>query len=282
MMVNPVDKFGVQNMIAEKAQALGAGATGNAAPNEKQKAAQEFVSLLFLEVLKAMRASIPKGGLFESDSLQSDVYMTLADTEVSRAIAGREGMGLRKIIEKALDRSAGKAIESGATKALDSNAARPLHLSALKTPSAGMPEDSHNHDFDPPATGAVSSGFGFRADPFTGESKFHKGLDIAAPLGSPIKAAAAGKVVFSGWADGYGNVVTVDHGDGIMTRYAHTAANLVNSGDDVAAGQEIALVGSTGRSTAPHLHFEVHKNGQAIDPMQVVGFQQFASGVKRG
>jgi murein DD-endopeptidase MepM/ murein hydrolase activator NlpD len=281
-MINPVDKFNVENLIAERAQALGAAQTGNATPKEKQKAAQEFVSLLFLEVLKAMRASIPKGGLFESDSLQSDVYMTLADTEVSRAIAGREGMGLRKMIEKALDRSAGKAMESGATKALDSNAARPLEHSALKTHGGGIAEDHHSHDFDPPATGVVSSGFGFRADPFTGESKFHKGLDIAAPLGSPIKAAAAGKVVFSGWADGYGNLVTLDHGDGITTRYAHTAANLVNPGDDVAAGQEIALVGSTGRSTAPHLHFEVHKNGQAIDPTQVVGFQQFASGVKRG
>jgi murein DD-endopeptidase MepM/ murein hydrolase activator NlpD len=281
-MINPVDKFNVENLIAERAQALGAAATGNAAANKKQKAAQEFVSLLFLEVLKAMRASIPKGGLFEGDSLQSDVYTALADTEVSRALAGREGLGLRKIIEKALDRSAGKAIETGATKALDSNAAWPHELGAVNPHGAAIAADHHRHDFDPPATGVVSSGFGLRADPFTGENRFHKGLDIAAPLGTPIKAAAAGKVVFSGWADGYGNLVTVDHGDGISTRYAHTAANLVNAGDDVGARQEIALVGSSGRSTAPHLHFEVHKNGQPIDPVQVVGFQQFASGVKRG
>jgi murein DD-endopeptidase MepM/ murein hydrolase activator NlpD len=280
-MINPVDKFNAHNLIAEKAQALGAAATGNAAPNEKQKAAQEFVSLLFLEVFKAMRASIPKGGLFESESLQSDVYTTLADTEVSRALAGREGMGLRKIIEKALDRSAVKAHEQNGPAPVDLNTARPLRLSAVKTPWASH-EDHHSHDFDPPATGVVSSGFGMRADPFTGENKFHKGLDIAAPLGSPIKAAAAGKVTFSGWADGYGNLVTVDHGGGISTRYAHSAANLVNVGDEVAAGQEIALVGSTGRSTAPHLHFEVHKNGRPIDPKEVVGFQQFAAGPKRG
>jgi murein DD-endopeptidase MepM/ murein hydrolase activator NlpD len=280
-MIGEINKFNAQNLIAERAQALGAAATGNAAPNEKQKAAQEFVSLLFLEVLKAMRASIPKGGLFESESLQSDVYMTLADTEVSRAIAGREGMGLRKIIEKALDRSAAKAVEPNGPTPVDLKTARSLHLSAVKTHDAGI-EDRHSHDLDVPAAGVVSSGFGFRADPFTGENKFHKGLDIAAPLGSPIKAAAAGKVVFSGWADGYGNLVTVDHGDGISTRYAHSAANLVNAGADVAAGQEIALVGSTGRSTAPHLHFEVHKNGQPIDPREVVGFQQVAGGVKRG
>ena len=76
--------------------------------------------------------------------------------------------------------------------------------------------------------------------------------------------------------------MTLDHGDGILTRYAHTAANLVNAGADVAAGQEIALVGTTGRSTAPHLHFEMHRNGQPIDPMQVVGFQQVSSGARKG
>jgi murein DD-endopeptidase MepM/ murein hydrolase activator NlpD len=219
-MINAVDKFNAHNLIADMTQALGAAATGNAAPNEKQKAAQEFVSLLFLEVFKAMRASIPKGGLFESESLQSDVYTALADTEVSRALAGREGMGLRKIIEKALDRSAAKALEQNAPAPVELNTARPLRLSAVKTPPASN-EDHHSHDFDPPATGVVSSGFGMRADPFTGENKFHKGLDIAAPLGSPIKAAAAGKVTFSGWADGYGNLVTVDHGGGISTLGPH-------------------------------------------------------------
>jgi murein DD-endopeptidase MepM/ murein hydrolase activator NlpD len=280
-MINPADKFNVHNLIAEKAQALGAAATGNSTPKEKQKAAEEFVSLLFLEVLKAMRASIPKGGLFESDSLQSDVYTTLADTEVSRVLAGREGMGLRKIIEKALDRGAAKALEQNRPPPVDLTKARPLPLSAVKTPSTGG-EDHHSRDFAPPVAGVVSSGFGLRADPFSGANKFHQGLDIAASPGSPIKAAAAGKVIFSGWADGYGNLVTVDHGDGISTRYAHTAANLVHAGDVVAAGEEIALVGSTGRSTAPHLHFEVHKNGRPIDPKEVVVFEQVAGRVKRG
>lgn len=280
-MINPIDKFNAQDLIAGKAQALGA-ATGNAAPNEKQKAAQEFASLLFLEVLKAMRAAIPKGGLFDSESLESDVYTSLSDTEVARSLAGREGMGLRRIIEKALDQSAAKALERSATKAPDSKAVRPLDAGPAKTPVHISIEENHDHEFEPPTKGVVSSRFGLRSDPFTGENRFHKGLDIAAPLGSPVQAAAAGKVVFSGWAEGYGNLVTLDHGDGILTRYAHTAANLVNAGDDVAAGQEIALVGTTGRSTAPHLHFEMHRNGQPIDPMQVVGFQQVSSGARKG
>jgi murein DD-endopeptidase MepM/ murein hydrolase activator NlpD len=280
-MIGAIDKFNAQDLIAGKAQALGA-ATGNAAPNEKQKAAQEFVSLLFLEVLKAMRAAIPKGGLFDSESLESDVYTSLSDTEVARSLAGREGLGLRRIIEKALDQSVAKTLDRSVIRAPDSNAVRPLDAGPAKTLGRISTEDNHSHDFETPAKGMVSSRFGVRPDPFTGESQFHKGLDIAAPLGSPIIAAAAGKVVFSGWAEGYGNLVTLDHGDGILTRYAHTAANLVNAGDDVAAGQEIALVGTSGRSTAPHLHFEMHRNGQPIDPMQIVGFQQVTSGARKG
>jgi murein DD-endopeptidase MepM/ murein hydrolase activator NlpD len=76
--------------------------------------------------------------------------------------------------------------------------------------------------------------------------------------------------------------VTIDHGDGVSTRYGHNAANLVNPGEEVASGQEIALVGATGRATAPHLHFEVHKHGQAIDPTQVIGFEQVSKGGRRG
>jgi murein DD-endopeptidase MepM/ murein hydrolase activator NlpD len=214
--------------------------------------------------------------------MENDVYTSFSDTEVARSLASQEGMGLRRIIEKALEKSAGKTADAGLIKALESNTVKPFTAGPAKTSGAIPAAENHTHEFGAPAHGVVSSRFGQRADPFTGESRFHKGLDIAAPLGSAITAAAAGKVVFSGWAEGYGNLVTVDHGDGILTRYAHTAANLVHAGDDVAAGQEIALVGSTGRSTAPHLHFEVHKNGQPIDPMQIVGFARVSTGGRKG
>lgn len=118
-----------------------------------------------------------------------------------------------------------------------------------------------------PAPGYISSGFGVRADPFTGGRDHHLGVDFDANVGDPVKAAANGIVSFSGWKTGYGNTVVVDHGDGYQTLYAHNQKNLVRVGDVVRAGQQLAKVGSTGRSTGAHLHFEVHVNGRPVNPM---------------
>jgi murein DD-endopeptidase MepM/ murein hydrolase activator NlpD len=112
----------------------------------------------------------------------------------------------------------------------------------------------------------LSSSYGYRHDPFTGASAMHSGLDFPGPLGTPILAAAPGKVVFVGRRSGYGNVVEVDHGQGILTRYAHLSGFTTRVGTQVAAGQQIAKMGSTGRSTGSHLHFEVRLNGVAVNP----------------
>lgn len=122
-----------------------------------------------------------------------------------------------------------------------------------------------------PAPGYISSGFGTRADPFTGGRGHHLGVDIDAQIGDPIKAAANGMVSFSGVKTGYGNVVIVDHGNGYQTLYAHNQRNLVREGDVVRAGQEIGKVGSSGRSTGSHLHFEVHVNGRPVNPTAYLG-----------
>ncbi len=95
----------------------------------------------------------------------------------------------------------------------------------------------------------------------------HEGIDIAASTGAPIWAAAAGTVIHAGWLGGYGNLVVLDHGNGLATAYAHCSAILVGVGQTVAQGETIALVGSTGHSTGPHLHFEVRVNGVAVDPL---------------
>lgn len=112
----------------------------------------------------------------------------------------------------------------------------------------------------------LSSSYGYRHDPFTGASAMHAGLDFPGPLGTPILAAAPGRVTFVGRRSGYGNVVEVDHGQGIMTRYAHLSGFNTSVGARVAAGQQIAKMGSTGRSTGSHLHFEVRLNGVAVNP----------------
>lgn len=118
--------------------------------------------------------------------------------------------------------------------------------------------------------GYQSSDFGRRRDPFHGRARMHKGVDFAARPGTEIVAVAAGVVTWSGRKSGYGWVVEIGHADGYTTLYGHNQRNLVKVGDLVQRGQVIALVGSTGRSTGPHLHFEVKKNGQQVDPQAYI------------
>jgi murein DD-endopeptidase MepM/ murein hydrolase activator NlpD len=122
----------------------------------------------------------------------------------------------------------------------------------------------------PVTQGWISSYFGHRADPFTGRNAFHRGLDFAGPAGAQVVAVASGVVTYSKDRFGYGKTVEINHGGGYVTRYAHNQRVLVAVGDTVQKGQAIALIGSTGRSTGPHLHFEVLKQGRAVDPMSFV------------
>ena len=121
-----------------------------------------------------------------------------------------------------------------------------------------------------PIRGWVTSGFGFRKSPFTGLREKHEGLDIAARRGSPVKTPADGTVVVAGKEYGYGNMVEIDHGYGFMTRFGHNSKHLVKVGDKVFRGQVIALVGNTGRSTGPHLHYEVIFNGIPVNPKSYI------------
>jgi len=118
----------------------------------------------------------------------------------------------------------------------------------------------------PTKNGWLSSHFGMRHDPFTGELAMHKGVDIANHFGAPVLAASRGVVIFSGKMKGYGYLIEIEHGYGYRTRYAHMSASMVKVGDLVKDAQLIGRVGSVGRSTGPHLHFEVRRFGKAIDP----------------
>ncbi|MBB6094905.1 murein DD-endopeptidase MepM/ murein hydrolase activator NlpD [Povalibacter uvarum] len=122
----------------------------------------------------------------------------------------------------------------------------------------------------PVMQGWISSYFGQRTDPFNGRTAYHRGVDFAGPAGSQVVAVASGVVTYSKDRFGYGKTVEINHGNGYVTRYAHNQRTLVTPGDTVQKGQAIALIGSTGRSTGPHLHFEVLRNGRAVDPMSFV------------
>jgi len=115
--------------------------------------------------------------------------------------------------------------------------------------------------------GWLSSYFGMRADPFSGKQEMHKGLDFAGKMGAKIVAVASGVVSWAGPRYGYGNLVEINHGNGISTRYGHARDVLVKVGDKIKKGDVVALMGSTGRSTGPHVHFEVRKNDKAVDPL---------------
>lgn len=122
----------------------------------------------------------------------------------------------------------------------------------------------------PVKKGYMTSGYGKRTDPFKGKKSFHRGVDFAGKRGTEVLAVASGVVIRSKKVSGYGNVVEIRHADGYSTLYAHNKKNLVKSGDVVSKGQTIALLGSTGRSSGPHVHFEVHRNGKIVDPLRFV------------
>lgn len=138
-------------------------------------------------------------------------------------------------------------------------------LEWLETLPTGLPISGNFH---------VSSGFGMRNDPFTGTLARHEGLDFTAPTGTAIIAAADGVVTRSGWEDTYGHIIEITHAEGFVTRYAHISKRHVAEGTNVKRGQRIADVGSTGRSTGPHLHYEIFRHGRVLNPLHVLPLGQ--------
>ena len=135
-----------------------------------------------------------------------------------------------------------------------------FRMEVLERTLVAAPSDNPTNRF------LVSSGFGYRRDPFTGRPAMHSGLDFRGEHGTPVFTTAPGSITYVGYRPGYGKTVDIDHGQGIMTRYAHLSGFLVRTGEKVEAGRRIGLMGSTGRSTSSHLHFEVRLHGQALNP----------------
>jgi murein DD-endopeptidase MepM/ murein hydrolase activator NlpD len=149
---------------------------------------------------------------------------------------------------------------------------RESQLSALENVILARELKEQIHPEGRPVTsGFISSYFGERSDPFDGREAFHKGVDFAGAAGSKIVAVAAGVVTWAGERSGFGKLIEINHGDGYMTRYAHNEKTLVSVGETVQRGEPVALMGSTGRSTGPHVHFEVLHNGRQVNPLSYIG-----------
>jgi murein DD-endopeptidase MepM/ murein hydrolase activator NlpD len=253
-------------------------------PKDLHEAAQALESVLLQQLLKSSGAFHGTEGIAGSE-MRSDLFVgALAD-----AVARSGGMGLAAQLEKSLGGSPETTSAGLATPPVPPPAARMLpkyRAPALDTaPSepntspasrfipaavapvpADAPVEREDATWVRPVAGRVSSPFGERIDPLHGHRAVHSGVDLAAPAGSPVAAAAGGVVVRAGERGGYGLAVEVEHEDGTTSLYAHASRILVSAGDRVDRGQPIALVGHTGRATGDHLHFELRRAGRPVDP----------------
>ena len=216
------------------------------------EASRALESMLVKQIVKTSKAF--GGGDTAGNAIREDLFSsTLAD-----AVAATGGLGIADQITR--------SVSPGAAHAPAPTPGPLAHAPAGRNgwPAAADPHEAG--ELGLPVQGRITSGFGVRQDPLTGEALSHPGLDVGAAVGTPIRASAAGTVTWAGPKGGYGNAVEIDHGNGVVTLYGHASELLVTQGDSVEPGQAIGRVGSTGRSTGPHLHFEVRVGGTPVDP----------------
>jgi murein DD-endopeptidase MepM/ murein hydrolase activator NlpD len=216
--------------------------------------AQQFESLLLAQMLREMKQSMApeseEQGL--GGAIMGDTFMS----ELGMALSKSGGVGMSQILVDGFARSL------PAFETTDS--------SHEVSDTMGVVNSAAEIVSHVPRT-KISSEFGWRNDPIDGQKRFHAGTDLRLAYGQDVRAAAGGVVTFAGEKGGYGTSLTVRHSDGLETRYAHLSSMDVREGDTVAAGQVIARSGNTGRTTGPHLHFEVRQNGRPVDPDAVEG-----------
>jgi murein DD-endopeptidase MepM/ murein hydrolase activator NlpD len=239
------------------------------------EAAKAFEAYLVGFMATQMRSTV-KGGPFSEGA--AAMFADLFDQEIGRRVADSGGFGLQESISRGLSGTGGGV--GGQTDATRSAVAAPTSPERAPAPAAQLAAAASTPHPSPAqavqtltkgVVGRLTSAFGVRANPMGAGTEQHPGLDFGATAGTPIHAAREGVVRFAGDRGGYGKIVILDHGDGTETRYAHCQQLDVAEGTRVSEGQVIARVGSTGRSTGPHLHFEVRVRGAPVDPRTFTG-----------
>ncbi len=206
---------------------------------------QTFETLLIGQLLKVMRGTLQKSAFSDSQSGVSH-YLEMVDLELARLLVERGGLGLAAQLERR--QPAGPTQSHGQEKA----------DSVLRS-------------------GRLTSPMGWRSDPLEGKRRFHRGIDLAAPQGTPVRSLSGGRVVSVGWAGGYGRRVVVEGKDGLRTLYAHLNRIHVRAGEKIAAGSRLGDVGRSGRATGAHLHLEMKRNGRLLNPLAEVEFVKAAA-----
>lgn len=253
-------------------RSLTADGSGQDDPKRVAELAHQFEALFIGQMLRQMRQSLTMAGDDEEDksSKPFEAMTDQMDTALAQNLSENGGLGIAQVIMDAFNQQqnhaglkprlygAGSAdLRSGVSAPQLPSSDRSGGASAPQTPAALRMPASH-----------VTSKFGWRSDPLTGQTKFHKGVDLRAAYGQPVSSVASGKVVQAGVQGGYGLSIVVEHGSGIRTRYAHLSEVSVKAGDAVADGETIGKAGQSGRSTGPHLHFEILADGRPVDPVE--------------
>lgn len=230
-------------------------------PEAMKAVAREMESLFAYELIKAMRSTAEAS---PAGNLRKSAYMSMFDMELARLFAER-GLGLQDLVLKEMQKNAAgkeRSQDAGHFPADGVNSARSLPQQAPLVFPPSLP-----------VQGIITSPFGTRRHPIYSDLRFHYGIDIAAPTGTDIFPVKPGRVVYSGQQAGYGNIVIIDHGGGLISKYAHNKCNLVQEGDTVSTETAIAQVGETGSTTGPHLHFEIMDDGIHVDPARMFAWR---------
>ena len=226
-----------------------------------EQVAEEFEAMLLSQMLRQLKDTLAAseeqdedGGLGLGDQTMAETI----DVELARQLSKAGGIGLAAELKKSMMRTMTPGTAAPAQPG-STGTESPSGLVVNPTPVSGL---GGAQPLRIPLSNNESSAFGWRADPFTGARRFHAGIDLKAAYGREVPAAGAGRVAYAGDQGGYGLTVVVDHPNGTQTRYAHLSSLSVKPGEEVAQGTLVGRVGSTGRSTGPHLHFEVLVGGQ--------------------
>lgn len=245
---------------------------GSVSKEEKiKRVAIQFEEILINTLLKeTLKEEENKDGEEEGLPLHTESFTDLRQMFLSQYIADNGGLGYREIIEQQIKAH----YFNEDIKNNDNNTTGSPTLLSLSTvhtiPAVSAASPTLMKNISSPVTGPISSDYGWRKDPIDGLTRFHTGVDFDVPANTTVKSFMEGEVTFSGWEQGYGNLVEIKHPNGMVSRYGHNSELRVKEGDYVDSGAVIALSGSSGRSTGPHLHFELRKGEFSLNPDKII------------
>jgi murein DD-endopeptidase MepM/ murein hydrolase activator NlpD len=230
--------------------------------DQAKTAAKQLEAFFLRQLLTEAR---PQGGGGIDGGFAGDTFKSMLDEALADKMSGAGGLGMASMFQKQFDPDAKVQDPHALSMSMTGAPHAPFEIAPLDATDLG-PSLNGSPQFALPVIGKATSGYGERIDPIHHTAGMHPGQDLAAPTGTRVGAARGGEVVHAGPAGTYGNLVILRHEDGFETRYAHLSEVHVKKGDHVDTGQDVGAVGTTGHSTGPHLHFEIRKEGKALDP----------------